>query len=56
MSNVISSEYLKTFIKYFMIGFSIIIGLYISYYLVNCIFNLGVYTGTFIRNLYGLVC
>lgn len=56
MSNVINSENFKTFTKYFIIGFGIFIGLYVSYYLINCIFNLGVYAGTFIRNLYGLLC
>ena len=56
MSNVVNSDNLKVFIKYLLIGISIILGLYLSTILINCIFNLGVYTGTFIRNLYGLLC
>ena len=56
MSNVINNDNFKKFIRYFIIGFGIIIGIYVSTYLISCIFNLGVYAGTFIRNIYGLVC
>ena len=56
MPTLISKESLLLALKYIGIGFLLIIGVILSIYLIEMFFNLGVYFGTFIRNVYNLVC
>ena len=56
MSTLITKDNLKVVLKYFMLGIMLVIGMIMTVFLVEAIFNLGVYFGTFLRNVYNLVC
>ena len=56
MSNIITKENAILFLKYFAIGVCFVLGLFLSAYLIKMMFNLGVYFGTFLRNLYNYIC
>ena len=51
-----SKDNLVLALKYIGFGFLFIIGIIIGIYLIKTIFNLGLYFGTFVRNVYNLVC
>ena len=56
MSALITKENIKIISKYLLLGIIFVLGIIIGLYLVETVFNLGIYFGTFIRNLYNLVC
>ncbi len=55
MPTLIKENY-KTIAKYIAYFFLIVIGLYIFTIVLQFIFNLGTYLGTFMRCLYTFVC
>ena len=56
MSNLITKENVKYVFKYIAIGILVVLGMVIATYFVKTVFNLGIYFGTFLRNIYNLVC
>ncbi len=56
MSTIINKDNAIKIFKYVLLGIAFILGFYLSIYLVEMFFNIGVYMGTFIRNLYSIVC
>ncbi len=56
MSALISKDNLMLVLKYIGIGFLFIVGTIVAINIIEMVFNLGVYFGTFVRNIYNLVC
>ena len=56
LSKYITNDKLIKILKNVLIIIIVFVGIFIGTYLLLAIFNLGVYLGTFLRNLYGLVC
>ncbi len=56
MSNVINKENVLVLLKYIGYALLIILGFLVTMFLVQTVFNLGTYVGTFLRGLYNLVC
>lgn len=56
MSTLITKNNIKLISKYLVLGIMIILGMFIAAYILEMVFNLGIYFGTFIRNIYNLVC
>ena len=56
MSNLVTKENLKYILKYIGYGILFTLGIIIATYFIKVIFNLGIYFGTFLRNIYNLVC
>ena len=56
MSTLITKNNIKLISKYLVLGIMIILGMFIAVYILEMVFNLGIYFGTFIRNIYNLVC
>ena len=55
MSIIIKNELIRKIIKYFVLFVAIILGLYIFTIIIQAVFNLGKYIGTFLRCLYALI-
>ena len=55
MSTLITKDNIKFISKYLILGIMFILGMFIAVNLVEMVFNLGIYFGTFIRNIYNLV-
>ena len=53
---ILSKNNLLLLEKRILVILGLFIGLFFSIILLKAIFNLGVYTGTFIRCLYNIVC
>jgi len=49
-------ESAKKIIKYVIYFFIALIGLYIGTLVIQCVFNLGTYLGSYIRCLYSALC
>ena len=56
MSTLITKDNIKLIFKYFALGIMFALGLTLALFLIETVFNIGIYLGTFMRNIYNLIC
>lgn len=56
MQILVSDNVLIKISKRILVFFLSILGVFIINYVLNALYNLGIYLGTFLRGLYNLVC